>query len=140
MKGDYEELQALKAAKNKPNSKPNKANFDSSLRATTSSQSEQLISELEIGLWRGSQSFQPNVFEFDLHTLVVDLQADGPLFQSSAFRVVSELRSEFAVDEELKVVSASNDADVVPLVRADVRQSERPSDGAGMWPAVLVDD
>jgi len=27
MKGDYEEFHALKAAKNKPNSKPNKANL-----------------------------------------------------------------------------------------------------------------
>ena len=55
--------------------------------------------------WRGSQSFQSNVFEFDLHTFVVDLQADGPVFQPSMFRVVSEFGSEFAIAKELKAIN-----------------------------------
>ena len=71
-----------------------------------------------------------NIFKFDLHVLVVDLQTDGSVIQSSAFGVVGELGSWFAVDEELEVVSAGNDADVVPLVWANVRHSERSVDGA----------
>ncbi len=78
----------------------------------------------------GLQLSQTNIFEFDLHAFVVDLQCDSAVGELSAFGVVGELRSKFAVDEELKVVSARNDADVVPLVRANVRQSERSADGA----------
>ena len=70
----------------------------------------------------------------------MDLQSDSAVVQLSAFGVVGELGSEFAVDEELEVVSAGDDADVVPLVWADVRHRERPGDTAGMWLAVLIDD
>jgi len=92
------------------------------------------------GFRGGNPSFQPKAFEFDAQALVVDLQTDGSLIQSSALRVVGELGSEFAVDEELEVISAGNDADVVPLVWADVCRGECPADGAGMRRAVLVDD
>ncbi len=59
-----------------------------------------------------------------------NLQANGPLFQSAAFRVVGELRRECAVDKELKVIPAGHNADVVPLVRAEIRRRERSGDGA----------
>jgi len=76
------------------------------------------------------QLFQANICEFDLHPFVVDLQSDSAVGQLSAFGVVGELRSEFVVDKELEVVSAGNNADVVPLVWANVRHDERSGDGA----------
>ena len=88
----------------------------------------------------GFQLFQIDIFKFNLHVLVVDLQTDGSAIQSSAFGVVGELGSEFAVDEELEVVSAGYDVDVIPLVRMDVRQNDRTGDTAGMCLAVLIDD
>ena len=85
-------------------------------------------------------SLEPDVFELNLHPFVVYLQTDGSVIQSSTFGVVGELGSGFAVDEEPEVVSAGDDVDVVPLVWADVRHSERPGDTTGMWLTVLVDD
>jgi len=70
----------------------------------------------------------------------MDLQSDSSVVQLSAFGIVGELRSELAVDEELEVVSASNDADVVPLVWANVRHGERSGDGACMCFLVFVDE
>ncbi len=74
--------------------------------------------------------FKPDVLELNLRPFVVDLQSDGSVGQLSGFGVVGELGSEFAVDEELEVVSAGNDADVVPLVWANIRHGERSGDGA----------
>ena len=50
------------------------------------------------------QPFQPQVFEFDAHSLVVDLQADRTVVQPALLGVVGEFGCEFAVDEELEVV------------------------------------
>jgi hypothetical protein len=53
------------------------------------------------GFWRGSQSFQPNILEFDLHPFVVDLQPDRAVGQLSAFGIVSEHRSKVWEEQSL---------------------------------------
>ena len=68
------------------------------------------------------------------------MQTDRAAIQSSPPGFVGEFGSEFAVDEEPEVISASDDADVVPLVWADVCDSERRADAAGMRLSVFVDD
>lgn len=65
--------------------------------------------------------FQSNIFEFDLHPFVVDLQTDSAVFQSSAPGVVGELRSKFAVYKEPEMIPAGDDSNVVPLMRANIR-------------------
>jgi len=70
----------------------------------------------------------------------VDLQSDSAVLKLSALGVVGELRSEFVVDEELEVVSACDDSDVVPIVCSDIRQLEGPWDSPGICPAVPADD
>ena len=70
----------------------------------------------------------------------MDLQTDGPPFQPSAFGVVRELRSELAVDKELEVISASKDANIVPLAAPDIGRGQRAREDAGMGFAILVDD
>ncbi len=77
-----------------------------------------------------SGSLQPDVLELNLHPFVVDLQSDGSVIQSSTLCVVGELRSGFAVDEELEVVSAGDDVDVVPLTFPDICRRQSSGDSA----------
>ena len=70
-----------------------------------------------MGLFEPSES---NVFEFDGHAFVMNLQGDGPFVELALLGVVGEFGGEFAVDEELEVISASDDPDLIPLARANV--------------------
>jgi len=70
----------------------------------------------------------------------MNLQADSSMVQSSELRVVSKFRSRFAVDEESKIISLDNDANVVPLMLPDVGPGKCPTDLVGMCLPVVIND
>ena len=84
-------------------------------------------------------TLQPDVLELNLHPFVMDLQADGPPFQAFSFDVVEELRSDFAINEELTFAATGDDMDFVPLTFPDICRRQSPGDFAVMRLAFRID-